>query len=196
MPPGRTMTDSPSSDTPASGPPGLPQPWFPPSAGPGGPGQPAPPAGPGQDIAPPGQPGYGSPGHGQPGYGQPGYGHGPGQPGYGQAGQAGYGPPAGQPGPGPRYGASAPKPGVIPLRPLGVGEILDGAFASIRRNPRTILGISAVIITISAIVSTALSLTLLNLAGGVSLPQPGQQMTTRQAEHLIGQLAAAVLPAL
>ena len=197
------MTDSPSSDTPANGPPGLPQPWFPPSAGPAGPGQPAPPAGPGQDIAPPGPPGSGSPGYGQPaygqpGYGQPGYGQGPGQRGHSQPGygQAGYGPPAGQPGPGPRYGASAPKPGVIPLRPLGVGEILDGAFASIRRNPRTILGISAVIITISAIVSTTLSLTLLNLAGGVNLPQPGQQMTTRQAEHLIGQLAAAVLPAL
>jgi hypothetical protein len=50
--------------------------------------------------------------------------------------------------------------------------------------------------TISAIVSTALSLTLLNLAGGVNLPRSGQQLTTRQAEHLIGQLAVAVLPAL
>jgi hypothetical protein len=85
---------------------------------------------------------------------------------------------------------------VIPLRPLGLGEILDGAFASIRRNPKTILGISAVIMTISAIVSTTLSLTLLNLAGGVTLPRSGQQLTTRQAEHLIGQLTAAVLPAL
>jgi Membrane domain of glycerophosphoryl diester phosphodiesterase len=164
------MTDSPPSDTPANGPPGLPQPWFPPSAGPGGPGP---------GTAPPGQPGYGSPGTGPAGYGQ-----------------AGYQPPPGQPGPGPRYAAAAPKPGVIPRRPLGVGEILDGAFASIRRNPRAILGISAVIMTISAIVSTTLSLTLLSLAGGIKLPQPGQQLTTRQAEHVIGQLAAAVLPAL
>jgi Membrane domain of glycerophosphoryl diester phosphodiesterase len=160
------MTDSPSSDGPADGPPAPPQPWFPPSGEPGGPGQPPSPPGSGPGTAPPGQPGYGQPGYGQPGPGQS------------------------------QYGQSAPKPGVIPLRPLGVGEILDGAFASIRRNPKTILGISAVIMTISAIISTALSLTLLNLAGGINLPQTGQQLTTRQAEHVIAQLAAAVLPAL
>ncbi len=39
----------------------------------------------------------------------------------------------------------APKPGVIPLRPLGVGEILDGAISYMRRDPRTVLGISAII---------------------------------------------------
>ncbi|MFN8147741.1 MAG: hypothetical protein U0R76_09780 [Candidatus Nanopelagicales bacterium] len=39
----------------------------------------------------------------------------------------------------------APKPGVIPLRPLGVGEILDGAISYMRRDPKTVLGISAVI---------------------------------------------------
>ena len=37
---------------------------------------------------------------------------------------------------------------MIPLRPLGVGEILDGAFASIRRNPKTILGLAAIIVTV------------------------------------------------
>lgn len=36
----------------------------------------------------------------------------------------------------------SPKPGVIPLRPLGVGEILDGAFSTVRRHWRTTLGIS------------------------------------------------------
>jgi hypothetical protein len=39
----------------------------------------------------------------------------------------------------------APKPGVIPLRPLGVGEILDGAISYMRRDPKTVLGISAII---------------------------------------------------
>jgi hypothetical protein len=165
------MTDSPSSDAPGDGP-GQPQPWFPPSGeyGPG-PG-PVPPAGP-----PPGRPGYGQPGSGQPGYGPSGYGQ----------------PPPGQ---WPRYAEAAPKPGVIPLRPLGVGEILDGAFASIRRNPKAVLGLSAVVMTISAVISTTVSLTLLNLAGGVDLPRSGQQLTTRQAEHLLGQITAAVLPAL
>jgi hypothetical protein len=34
---------------------------------------------------------------------------------------------------------------VIPLRPLGVGEILDGAVTTIRRNPGPMLGLSAVV---------------------------------------------------
>jgi hypothetical protein len=44
----------------------------------------------------------------------------------------------------------APKPGVVPLRPLGLGEILDGAISYIRRDPRTVLGIAAVISLITA----------------------------------------------
>jgi hypothetical protein len=39
----------------------------------------------------------------------------------------------------------APKPGIIPLRPIGVGEILTGAFTAVRRNPGATLGITAVI---------------------------------------------------
>ncbi len=34
---------------------------------------------------------------------------------------------------------SAPKPGVIPLRPLGIPELLDGAITAIRRYPRATL---------------------------------------------------------
>ena len=33
----------------------------------------------------------------------------------------------------------APKPGVIPLRPLGVSELLDGAITAIRQYPKAIL---------------------------------------------------------
>ncbi|MEU2164458.1 glycerophosphoryl diester phosphodiesterase membrane domain-containing protein [Streptomyces chengbuensis] len=42
----------------------------------------------------------------------------------------------------------AAKPGVIPLRPLGVGEILDGAVSTLRAHWRTVLGIT---ITVSVI---------------------------------------------
>ncbi|MEU5402074.1 hypothetical protein ABZ348_22580 [Streptomyces sp. NPDC005963] len=47
---------------------------------------------------------------------------------------------------------SAAKPGVIPLRPLGVGEILDGAVSTLRAHWRTVLGIT---ITVSVISQTA-----------------------------------------
>ena len=44
---------------------------------------------------------------------------------------------------------AAVKPGVIPLRPLGVGEILDGAVTTIRRNPGPMLGLSAIVAVVT-----------------------------------------------
>lgn len=46
----------------------------------------------------------------------------------------------------------APKPGVIPLRPLGLGEILEGAISYIRANPKVTLGLSAMVITLTQLV--------------------------------------------
>ncbi|MFD8982575.1 hypothetical protein [Streptomyces sp. NPDC059564] len=51
-----------------------------------------------------------------------------------------YGPPGGWGGPPP-----AAKPGVIPLRPLGLGEILDGAVGTLRGHWRPVLSISLVV---------------------------------------------------
>ncbi|WP_436738594.1 hypothetical protein [Streptomyces sp. BBFR102] len=47
---------------------------------------------------------------------------------------------------------AAAKPGVIPLRPLGVGEILDGAVATLRAHWRTVLGISLMIAVATQVV--------------------------------------------
>jgi hypothetical protein len=161
------MTDSPSSDTPGDGPPAQPQPWFPPADL----GAASPRPAPGSAPPPPGQPGYGQPGYGHPGPWPP-----------------DYGPPP--PGPAPRYGDPAPKPGVIPLRPLGLGEILDGSFATIRRNPRATLGIAAIIMTISVIISVAVTRNLVNVSS------PGQNLTSQQAGHLLSQIFADALPVL
>jgi hypothetical protein len=38
-----------------------------------------------------------------------------------------------------------PRPGVVPLRPLAVGEVLDGAFTTIRRYPTATLGLAAAV---------------------------------------------------
>ncbi|MFJ4980652.1 glycerophosphoryl diester phosphodiesterase membrane domain-containing protein [Streptomyces coeruleorubidus] len=95
---------------------------------PSGPGAPA---GPGQAPPPP------PPG---PGWGNlPPGGYGPGGPG-GYGGSAWGGPPP------------AAKPGVIPLRPLGVGEILDGAVSTMRTYWRTVLGISLTVAVITEII--------------------------------------------
>ncbi len=48
--------------------------------------------------------------------------------------------------------AQAPKPGIIPLRPLDVGEILGGAVSYIRANPGVTLGLAAIVITLTQVV--------------------------------------------
>ncbi|HEU0129966.1 MAG TPA: hypothetical protein VFQ85_03115 [Mycobacteriales bacterium] len=126
----------------------------------------------------PGDPGAAPGGGTPPGWGaQPGYGPQPGAPGagpgYGPGSAPGYG--YGQPGYGapPGYGgwgtAAAPKPGVVPLRPLGLGEILDGGFSVVREYPKVTLGLSAVVITITNLVSFGVNVSN-RLNGGYGSP--------------------------
>ena len=65
----------------------------------------------------------------------------PGQPGHPQA-------PYGQP----RY-VAPPKPGIVPLRPLMLGEILDGSFQTVRRNPAAMLGAGVIAQALGSVVS-------------------------------------------
>ena len=51
-----------------------------------------------------------------------------------------WGPPGAPPPAGGGFVGLAPKPGGIPLRPLGVGDLLGGAVEIAQRNPRAILG--------------------------------------------------------
>jgi hypothetical protein len=215
VPPGGSTP--PSGSTPPGGAGSWPPPGQPgPQPGPGQPppyGQPSPYGqpppygqGPPQAPQPPyGQPGYGQPGYGQPGYGQPSpYGQGPpqapqppyGQPGYGQPGygQPGYGQPGyGQPGYGqyPGYRAPGPAPGGIPLRPLAVGEILSGAFTSIRQNPAATLGLSALLLTIYGVASAAFSFLLRSDLRQISA-DAGQTLSNAQAHRLFSDFAAVV----
>ena len=142
-----------------------------------------------REQGPPPQPWF-PPGSQPGGYGQePGSAHG--QPGHGQPG-AGYGaPPGGWAAP-----PQAPKPGVIPLRPIAVGEILDGAFTSIRRNPKATLGIAAVVLTISGIITTSLEVLLLSQLGlntGTDQTLTGAQLAGMLAVVIPSGLTALVL---
>ncbi|WP_394551260.1 hypothetical protein ACDF64_11080 [Agromyces sp. MMS24-JH15] len=116
-----------------------------PPAPPAGPAFPPPAAGNPPSTAP--QPPYGQPGYGQPAYGPPGY------------GPAGYGPA----GSGPGYPATyppaggwtpPPKPGLIPLRPLGFGTLLWAPFRVLRRNPAPTFG-SGLLVQLATLVVTA-----------------------------------------
>lgn len=58
------------------------------------------------------------------------------------------------------------KPGVVPLRPLGVGEILDGAISTMRRHWKVQLGLSAAVVTVVSILQfTALYFVFRNGSG-------------------------------
>ena len=133
------MSQEPGEPQPASQPFGVPsseqygqygqygQPAPPPPGDYGQYGQPAsPPPGDygqyGQPVPPPGQ------------YGQ--YGQSPGQGGY-------YGP---------GFVPTAAQPGIIPLRPLTLGEIYDGAFRAIRSNPLVMFGLAIIVVGIGAVV--------------------------------------------
>ncbi|MET9465795.1 glycerophosphoryl diester phosphodiesterase membrane domain-containing protein [Streptomyces sp. NPDC006544] len=68
-----------------------------------------------------------------------------------QAGYGGYPAPPGGPGAG--YRGAAVKPGVIPLRPLGLGEILDGAVATMRKHWRSVLPITLAVAVVVQLAS-------------------------------------------
>lgn len=79
------------------------------------------------------------------------------------------------------------KPGIIPLRPLAVGELLDGAFATIRRHPRVTLGLAALIATVQSLLSVLVP----GLLGAATTPladtSAGNSETGLQAFQLISQ---------
>ncbi|WP_020139084.1 glycerophosphoryl diester phosphodiesterase membrane domain-containing protein [Streptomyces sp. 351MFTsu5.1] len=155
------------------------------------------PTAPGQAPPPPPAPGgWGS----QPPAGPPG-GQGP-QPGWGggYAGHPGYG---GWGGPPP-----AAKPGVIPLRPLGVGEILDGAVSTMRTYWRTVLGISLTVAVVTQVLVILLQGFVLNdNAGSEALSDPsasadevtralGETMVSTTVVFLISLIGTIVATAL
>jgi len=165
-------------EQPGYGPPGYGQPPYgPPDHGqspyPPGYGQPSyPPPGYGQSPYPPaayGQSPYGPAAYGQSPYPPAGYGQPPyGPPGYGQTPypppgypQSAFGPP---PGNGqPPFGGSTgqqPGPGIVPLRPLGVGDMLAGVVAYIRANPLATIGLTAAVMVVTQVLQLIVELVL------------------------------------
>ncbi|HEX6196294.1 MAG TPA: hypothetical protein VFZ37_10295 [Jiangellaceae bacterium] len=91
-------------------------------------------------------------------------------------GQQGWGTPPGQSpeqgsSPTPQWSWAQPKikPGVIPLRPLGVGEILDGAVTTIRKNLGAMLGLSVVVAVLIQLGALYFSWTMFDALNELSL---------------------------
>ncbi|MFH9553892.1 hypothetical protein ACIBAH_06440 [Streptomyces sp. NPDC051445] len=137
---------------------------------------------------PPPGPGWGSPPPPGPGGGYPGGPAGPRPGGYG-----GYGAPGGWGG---GWGGPPPaaKPGVIPLRPLAVGEILDGAVTTMRTYWRTVLGISLTVAVITQIFVVLLQGLVLNGTDTTALGDPSA--TADEQVNAMGDAVRASGPVL
>ena len=127
------------------------------------------------------QPGYTAPQ--APAYGaQPTYGA---QPGYNaQPGASGYSTTN-------RWGWQA-KPGIIPLRPLTIGDLFSGAFEAIRSNPKVLFGFTIVImLLVSLIASVSILVSGLGYESVINAendPQALQQTTENFANALLLQM--------
>ncbi|MBD8504943.1 hypothetical protein HT102_00380 [Hoyosella sp. G463] len=113
-------------------------------------------------------------------------------------------PPGGTPGPQGNHGmppmqpvdparSGAPRPGVIPLRPLGVGEILDGAVKTMTRYAVVMFGLTAILVTIGQVVATVAQLPTADIVLDPTTVDAG---TEGMAGWVAGQLIAAVISGL
>ncbi|WAP56420.1 hypothetical protein [Streptomyces sp. S465] len=81
----------------------------------------------------------------------------------------------------------APRPGVIPLRPLAVSEILDGAVGIMRAHWRTVLGISlAVSIVIQGLITAATGLWFNKAHGNETHVLDERDVTVSEAMRAVG----------
>jgi Membrane domain of glycerophosphoryl diester phosphodiesterase len=59
------------------------------------------------------------------------------------------------------------KPGIVPLRPLSVGEVLDGSFSTIRQHPRIVFGSAAVLAIVAELIRLGVGVALNNVSGSL-----------------------------
>jgi hypothetical protein len=63
---------------------------------------------------------------------------------------------------------TAYRPGIVPLRPLQVSDILDGAVRAVRFNPKLMVGLSALVLALFLVPSAALGIGATQFATGIA----------------------------
>ncbi len=97
--------------------------------------------------------------------------------------------------PPPGYGSPARRPGVIPLTPLALGDLLGGSFAVIRRNPAAVMGTALIVALIEIVISVAATAVLFRaVSEALVLDQAGASATLDDtvALGLLGALSGTV----
>lgn len=52
------------------------------------------------------------------------------------------------------YGAVVVRRGIVAVKPLGLGDVLEGAFRAIRHNPRVMIGFTLAVVVVTTLVGT------------------------------------------
>ncbi|MET1156263.1 glycerophosphoryl diester phosphodiesterase membrane domain-containing protein [Arthrobacter sp.] len=73
-----------------------------------------------------------------------------------------------------------PKPGVIPLRPLGVGEILDGAFQAARKNAAAVFGTAVLLQVVVSALAWLIGGLIISAFGGLQV-MANEELTDESA---------------
>ena len=81
------------------------------------------------------------------------------------------------------------KPGVIPLRPLSLSDIFDGAVAYIRANPKATLGLTTVVVVAAQILTLILQVGPLAVTGQLGQSLRGEETSTAA---ILGSSAAGM----
>jgi hypothetical protein len=76
--------------------------------------------------------------------------------------------------------------GGIPLRPLDVGDILDGTFGTIRRNPRTVMGLAALLVTVQQLLAVVAEV------GTGDIPTVYGAFSEQASLHAVGGIGAVL----
>jgi hypothetical protein len=85
------------------------------------------------------------------------------------------------------------KPGVIPLRPLGLSDIFNGAVGYVRANPKATLGLTTIVVVAAQLVALILSVGPLAFSGQLEPTLSGEQVPTGV---LLGSSASSVAGAI
>lgn len=88
------------------------------------------------------------------------------------------------------WAARAPRPGIIPLRPLSLGELWDGAFRAVRTNPGPLLGSAAVVVVITTVISSLVQ--VFSLSGFDSAITDLENDPTATPDQVFGSLSAGL----
>ncbi len=88
------------------------------------------------------------------------------------------------------WAARAPRPGIIPLRPLSLGELWDGAFRAVRTNPGPLLGSAAVVVVITTTISSLVQ--VFSLSGFESSLTALEDDPTASPDQVLSSLGAGL----